>query len=516
MSGYTVRTTACAHTATGTATGVLGEALSADLDLTATTHTAAGSLPDRRLDLPRPGRQLRRRQWHGHRHDQRGRPHDHRQQPDQALRHDVHLRRHRVHGHRPPGHRQRHLGHPHQHRRSGHGHRRRQPLPDRPLRRRRHRSRQLHDHLPATARSRSPRPARSSSCRPDYTVPYDGLPHTATGTATGVLGEAPRRPMLDLTRHDPHRGRRSYPSTPGPSTTRPATTSTPTARSPTRSRAAALTITASDQTKPYGTTFTFAGTEFTATGLQGTDSVTSVTLTSAGAPATATVAGSPYPIVPSAAVGTGLANYTITLRAGLAHRHPGQRGHRRVRLHRPVRRPAPHRDRTATGVLGEALSADLDLTATTHTAVGVTVDAWTFHDPAGNYVDASGTVTDTISAAALTITADDQTKPYGTTFTFAGTEFTVTGLQGTDTRRPRSPSTSAGAPATATVAGSPYADRPLGRRRHRPRQLHDQLRQRATSTVTPADPDDHRRRPDQAERVSISSSPARSSRRPAW
>ena len=37
-----------------------------------------------------------------------------------------------------------------------------------------------------------------------------------------------------------------------------------------------------------------------------------MTLTSAGAAATATVAGSPYAIVPSAAAGTGLGNYTIS------------------------------------------------------------------------------------------------------------------------------------------------------------------------------------------------------------
>ena len=49
------------------------------------------------------------------------------------------------------------------------------------------------------------------------------------------------------------------------------------------------------------------------TGLQGTrHASTSVTLTSTGAPATATVAGSPYAITASAAVGTGLANYAIT------------------------------------------------------------------------------------------------------------------------------------------------------------------------------------------------------------
>ena len=42
------------------------------------------------------------------------------------------------------------------------------------------------------------------------------------------------------------------------------------------------------------------------------DTVDSITLTSAGAAATATVAGSPYDIIPSAAVGTGLANYDIS------------------------------------------------------------------------------------------------------------------------------------------------------------------------------------------------------------
>src|SRR5437879_10043178 len=42
------------------------------------------------------------------------------------------------------------------------------------------------------------------------------------------------------------------------------------------------------------------------------DTVASVTLTSAGAAATAIVSGSPYSITPSAAVGTGLGNYTIS------------------------------------------------------------------------------------------------------------------------------------------------------------------------------------------------------------
>ncbi len=197
------------------------------------------------------------------------------------------------------------------------------------------------------------------------------------------------------------------------------------------------------------------------TGLQGTDSVTSVTLTSLGRRPTATVAGSPYAIDALGCGRHGSRQLHDQLRAGRADRHAGNGGYRGHRLLGPVRRrrltPPP---RTATGALGEDLSADLDLSGTTHTAAGTyPVDPWTFHDPAGNYVDASGTVADAIGAATLTITANDRTKPYGTTVTFAGTEFTVTGLQGTDSVTSVT-LTSLGAPATATVAGSPYAIAP--------------------------------------------------------
>ena len=75
---------------------------------------------------------------------------------------------------------------------------------------------------------------------------------------------------------------------------------------------AVLTISANDLDKSYGTELTFAGTDFTIDGLINGDTVTGVTLTSAGAAASAAVDGSPYVIVPSAAVGTGLGNYDIT------------------------------------------------------------------------------------------------------------------------------------------------------------------------------------------------------------
>ena len=70
-----------------------------------------------------------------------------------------------------------------------------------------------------------------------------------------------------------------------------------------------LGITASNLAKTYGQALMFAGTEFSATGLTGGDTVTNVTLTSGGAVAGAGVGA--YPIVASLALGTGLSNYNI-------------------------------------------------------------------------------------------------------------------------------------------------------------------------------------------------------------
>jgi autotransporter-associated beta strand protein len=74
------------------------------------------------------------------------------------------------------------------------------------------------------------------------------------------------------------------------------------------------TVTAGDQGKIYGETVTFAGTEFTSDGFISGDSVSSVTLTSAGAAATAGKGA--YDILPCTAVGTGLANYDIRYEMG--------------------------------------------------------------------------------------------------------------------------------------------------------------------------------------------------------
>jgi gliding motility-associated-like protein len=77
-----------------------------------------------------------------------------------------------------------------------------------------------------------------------------------------------------------------------------------------------LTIAASNLSKFYGTTSVFAGTEFNAIGLTNGNTVTSLSLSSTGAAATASVAGSDYDIIPTAAVGTGLSNYNIVYTKG--------------------------------------------------------------------------------------------------------------------------------------------------------------------------------------------------------
>ncbi len=82
---------------------------------------------------------------------------------------------------------------------------------------------------------------------------------------------------------------------------------------------AALAITASNVSKTYGQTLATSSTAFTSTGLQNGESIGSVTVTSTGGAATATVANSPYTIVPSAATGGtfNASNYTITYNNGV-------------------------------------------------------------------------------------------------------------------------------------------------------------------------------------------------------
>jgi YVTN family beta-propeller protein len=226
---------------------------------------------------------------------------------------------------------------------------------------------------------------------------------------------------------------------------------------------AILTIAAKDQSKTYGQALTFTGMEFTATGLVNGDTASSVTLSSAGAQATAGVSGSPYAIVPSAVQGTGLANYTIGYVNGQLTVTPATltiTASSWSKVYGTVTSFLGIEFTTSGLVNGDSVSnvtltcAGAAATATfgnynivPSNAVGTGLNNYTL-----NYVN--GTLA--VGRAPLTIKANDLLKAYGRQVTFAGTEFTVSGLLNGDTVT-NVTLASAGAAATAPVSGSPYA-----------------------------------------------------------
>ena len=237
-----------------------------------------------------------------------------------------------------------------------------------------------------------------------YAVPYDGLPHTATGTATGVLGEdlvGPARPVGD----DPHR-RRQLPADAWTFHDPAGNYADASGTVDSEITPAALTITADDRTKTYGTA----------------------------------ASRSPAPSSRSPAA------------PGRRHgrqRHPRQRGRR---CHRPRSRAAPY-PITAVGRRRQR-PRELHASATSPGEL-------------------------TITAAALTITADDQSKPIGVAFAFAGPSSRRRGLVNGDTVGLGDPDQRRGA--RGRRAGH-VPDLDLGRGRDRPLELHDHLRS-GTMTV---------------------------------
>ena len=192
--------------------------------------------------------------------------------------------------------------------------------------------------------------------------------------------------------------------------------------------AKALTITASNQSKTYGDTFSFTGSEFT-TGsgqLVAGDAVASVTLTSAGAVASAPVQAGGYPIIPSAATGSGLGNYTIsyvngTLTLGkkaqtITFASPGPKAFGDSFIASPTADSGLSVALVATG--GCASQANPDSVPVSYTVTitsGTTNCVLTASQPgSGNYLGAADVVrTVNVSKKQLTVTADDDSKEYG-------------------------------------------------------------------------------------------------------
>ncbi|MBT2115603.1 filamentous hemagglutinin N-terminal domain-containing protein [Dyella sp. LX-66] len=228
---------------------------------------------------------------------------------------------------------------------------------------------------------------------------------------------------------------------------------------------AALTVTASNASKVYGQTPILSG--FTSSGLQNGETIGSVTESSAGTSATASVDGGPYAItVSNAAGGTfDAGNYTIHYIDGSLAVTPAMLTFTAASAYRTYGDSNPLLGGSVTGfVNGENVAS-----ATTGTLAWTTPATSTSH--VGSYaIDGGGLVANngnyvfsqaehnayalTITPAELTVTAADASKAYGQTPTLSG--FTTHGLRNGETIGSVAEK-SAGTAATASVAGGPYA-----------------------------------------------------------
>ncbi|MBI3174655.1 MAG: right-handed parallel beta-helix repeat-containing protein, partial [Chloroflexi bacterium] len=198
----------------------------------------------------------------------------------------------------------------------------------------------------------------------------------------------------------------------------------------------ALSITASNGSKTYGDTKTFTGSEFTASGLVGSDTVTSVTLASSGAPATAAVG--PYAITASGATGTGLGNYAITYHDGsltVAAKALSITASNGTKTYGDTKTFAGT-EFTANGLVNNDSVTSVTLASSGSVA---TANVGTYNivptnavgTGLGNYTLSYANGTLTVDKAPLTVTAANKTKAFGAVdpaFTF-----TLTGLKNSET-----------------------------------------------------------------------------------
>ncbi len=238
-----------------------------------------------------------------------------------------------------------------------------------------------------------------------------------------------------------------------------------------------LTITASNKSKTYGDTVVFDQTtpsgDFSVAGLINADTVDSITLTSAGAAATATVAGSPYTIVPSAAVGTGLANYDISYVNGsltVEARDLTITAADKTKTYGDTvvfDETTPSGDFSVAGLVNTDTVDSITLTsagaAATATVAGspyTIVPSAAVGTGLANYDIAYVNGSLTVEARDLTITAANKTKTYGDTVVFDETtpsgDFSVAGLVNTDTvTASRSPAPALPPPQLSPVRPTP-------------------------------------------------------------
>ena len=220
---------------------------------------------------------------------------------------------------------------------------------------------------------------------------------------------------------------------------------------------ALLTITAKDQSKTYGDVLNLAGGGYEVSGLKYNDAVNGVTLTSAGAAERANAGD--YAIEASGATGTGLSNYTFDyvdgkLTVNKASLHIAANNQTKVYGADAIDYVNGYY--TATGlkswdsidgtngqVMGGFRPTDsvgtYDINVYGATGTGLSNYNITF---------SKGTLT--VTKANLVVTANDQSKTYGSAHDLGNDAFTVSGLKNSDTVDTVSLS-SAGAAATANA-----------------------------------------------------------------
>ncbi|MBB5875236.1 hypothetical protein GGR66_000563 [Xanthomonas sp. 3498] len=184
---------------------------------------------------------------------------------------------------------------------------------------------------------------------------------------------------------------------------------------------ATLTITANNAGKTYGDTLTFAGNEFTASGLQNGETIGHVVLTSAGAAASAGVTGGPYTITSNAATGGSFnaGNYAITYRNGsltVGRAALTVTANDDSKTYNGLAYTGGHGvtysgfvNGEATSVLSGALGYAGDAQGATNAGgYTITPDGLT----SGNYAITYRNGSLTVGRAALTVTANDDSKTY--------------------------------------------------------------------------------------------------------
>jgi filamentous hemagglutinin family protein len=181
-----------------------------------------------------------------------------------------------------------------------------------------------------------------------------------------------------------------------------------------------LLITANNASKGYGSTHNFAGTEFSTSGLQYSDAVDSLTLTSTGAVNSAS-AGT-YAIVASAATGSSFnaSNYNISYQNGVLTVTPATLTISPNSYTITYGDAAPSYSGSYSGeLLGDTFTVAYSPSAYSGNAGTYSITGSASGSNLSNYTVVNNAATLTVNKASLSATAQNTTRAYGTSNSFS-------------------------------------------------------------------------------------------------